>query len=157
MKKNNSEVINGILMFFALALYFFIEQLFDNQDKSYLRFFNALIVLYFVNRTVKQKIESGNDHFLRNFFSAVATSIIGVALSIVSFFFYITAWTGVGYLSELSMPFLSGGSQLQVHQFCLALFIEGIASAIIVSLVVMQYWKNTQSSRAAKSSLSADR
>ena len=104
MKKNNSEVINGILMFFALALYFFIEQLFDNQDKSYLRFFNALIVLYFVNRTVKQKIESGNDHFLRNF-----------------------------------------------------LFIEGIASAIIVSLVVMQYWKNTQSSGSARSGLSADR
>lgn len=147
MKKASPEIVNAILLYLALGAYFLLAQALGLQDEAYLRFINIPIVLYFVNKTIKEKVKSGETHFLKNYASALLTSLLAVALSIVGLTIYIVVFTGVEYLGELSQPFIGGGMQLQLSEYCFALLVEGLCSSIIISLVVMQYWKNAQESK----------
>jgi len=64
-----------------------------------------------------------------------------VRLSIASLVTFIYVQVGTAYLSTLSEGFLFGGKP-SVNEYCIGLFIEAIASAVMVVFIAMQFWRS---------------
>ena len=71
----------------------------------------------------------------------MVTSFTGVVISIVALLIYSYAKGGDKYVKSLSEAFMFGGEP-SVATYSLCLFFEGTASCIIVTLLLMLYWKN---------------
>ena len=140
--KLKRELINGFLIFLCIAGYFLIIDYVGLADEFYLRIFNILIVAFGVNLTIKQNNREGIRGYVTNLKSGIITSMIGAILSVGSLLFYIQSNGGEEYLQELSKGFLFGGGDLNVSYYCIGLLFESIASSVIVTFVLMQFWKN---------------
>lgn len=112
-------------------------------DKNYLRILNAFIVLYGINETIKMNIKNGKTDYLQNLVSGFKTGIIGVFLGIVGLIIFIYIKGGEVYLDKLSDTFFFGEDN-NIIKYCSILFFEGIASSLIGSFTLMQYWKDVQ-------------
>lgn len=140
--KLKRELINGFLIFLCIAGYFLIIDYVGLADEFYLRIFNILIVAFGVNLTIKQNNREGIRGYVTNLKSGIITSMIGAILIVGSLLFYIQSNGGEEYLQELSKGFLFGGGDLNVSYYCIGLLFESIASSVIVTFVLMQFWKN---------------
>jgi hypothetical protein len=138
------ELINGILIFFGIALYFLIMELFGLSKILYLRILNAAFVYYGVSKTLQYNMKEGKTGYITNLLSAGATAIIGVLLSVLGLLTYIYARGGNQYISNLSGEFLFGGKPT-ANEYCFGVLFEGIASAVIVVFVAMQLWRKKTS------------
>lgn len=112
-------------------------------DKNYLRILNAFIVLYGINETIKMNIKNGKTDYLQNLVSGFKTGVIGVFLGIVGLIIFIYIKGGEVYLDKLSDTFFFGEDN-NIIKYCSILFFEGIASSLIGSFTLMQYWKDVQ-------------
>lgn len=139
--KNSVEIKNGFLIFLGVGLFFLLMDLLGLADKNYLRFFNAFIVLYGINKTIKFNFHHNNSDYLENLLSGFKTGIIGVLLGIIGLIAFIYIKGGETYLSRLSDTFFFTGKTNMI-KYCSVLFFEGIASSLIGSFVLMQYWKD---------------
>jgi hypothetical protein len=135
------ELRNGIIIFLGIGLYFLLMILLGLGDISALRLLNVVFVFYGVNRTIKINLNEGNKNFVLNAVSALITSIIGVVLSIIGLLIYSYIQGGDAYIQSLSKTFLFGGNPTIVT-YCISLLFEGIASSIIVTLLIMLYTNN---------------
>ncbi len=140
--KLKRELINGFIIFLGIAGYFLIIEYVGLADEFYLRIFNILIVAFGVNLTIKQNNREGIRGYFTNLKSGIITSMIGALLSVGSLLFYIQSKGGEEYLQKLSKGFLFGGGDLNVSYYCIGLLFESIASSVIVTFVLMQFWKN---------------
>lgn len=134
------EVTNGIIIFAGIALYFLIIDLLNLSDILWLRVFNVLFVWYGVTRTLKFNVEHGKTDYGYNLFSAGATALLGVVFSIIGLITYIHLRGGDEYVKNFSEDLLFGGEPT-ANQYCLGILFEGIASALIVVFVSVQYWR----------------
>lgn len=138
----SKELNNGILIFIGIGIYFLTMELFGLSDVFLLRLLNICIVVYFLNKTIKSNYKEGKTEYLENIVSGTLTSLIGVVLSIAGLFIYVQLKGGDPYLAKLSGNFLFGGGAPSIHQYCIGLLFEGIASSIIINFTLMQYWKD---------------
>lgn len=138
----SKELNNGILIFISIGIYFLLMELLGLSDVCYLRLLNIFIVIYFLNKTIKSNYNEGKVAYLDNLISGSLTSLIGVFLSVVGLLIYISMKGGNAYLSKLSGNFLFGGGNPTMNQYCIGLLFEGIASSIIITFTLMQYWKD---------------
>jgi hypothetical protein len=138
----SKELNNGILIFISIGVYFLLMELLGLSDVFYLRLLNIFIVIYFLNRTIKSNYNEGKMEYLENLISGSLTSLIGVFLSVAGLLVYISMRGGDTYLSKLSGNFLFGGGNPTMNQYCIGLLFEGIASSIIITFTLMQYWKD---------------
>jgi hypothetical protein len=139
--KLQKELLNGILIAVGIAVYFLAMEVLGLSDKFYLRFFNIVIVYYGVHTTLKSNIEAGKTGYVANMISAGLTAFIGVGLSIAGLATFIYIKGGTAYLSTLSEGFLFGGKPT-VNEYCIGLFIEAMASAVMVVFIAMQFWNS---------------
>lgn len=135
------ELLNGILIAVGIAVFFLAMELLGLSDQFYLRFLNILIVYYGVHSTIKSNIAQGKTGYVSNLISAGLTAIVGVGLSIAGLVTFIYLKGGTAYLSTLSEGFLFGGKP-SVNEYCIGLFIEAMASAVMVVFIAMQFWSN---------------
>ena len=77
--------------------------------------------------------------FTFNAISALATSLIGVFLSIIGLIIYSYAKGGDQYVQSLSETLLFGGNP-SIMTYSISLLFEGIVSAVIVTFILMLYW-----------------
>jgi hypothetical protein len=133
------ELYNGFLIFIGIGIYFMLMEALGLADLFYLRAFNGLIVLYGTHRTLKSNFSEGNKDFASNLVSALFTSLTGVFLSIAGLIVYSYIKGGDDYIHTLSKTFLFGGNA-SVMGYALSLLFEGIASAVIVSFILILYW-----------------
>jgi len=140
------ELSNGIIIFAGIAIYFLVIEFFGLSHILYLRMFNALIVFYGVNRTLKANLAEAKSGYVSNLLSAGTTAILGVLLSVIGLFFYIYLRGGVNYIDTLSEDFLFGGKPT-ANQYCIGVLFEGLASAVIVVFITMQLWRNKTSTQ----------
>lgn len=140
--KLKRELINGFIIFIGIALYFLIIEYLGLADEFYLRILNLAIVAFGINLTIEQNYEDGVRGYFRNLTSGIITSMIGAILSVGSLLFYIQYKGGDEYLQTLSKGFLFGGGDLNISYYCIGLLFESVASSIIISFVLMQFWKN---------------
>jgi hypothetical protein len=142
--KLHKELINGIIIFAGIALYFLIMEFFGLSNLIYLRMLNIVFVYYGVSRTIKSNIQEGKSGYVSNMLSAGTTAFIGVFLSVAGLLTYIYSRGGDEYINKLSGEFLFGGNP-SANQYCIGVLFEGIASAVIVVFVTMQLWRNKTS------------
>lgn len=136
------EIYNGVMIFIGIGIYFLTMELLGLSDVFLLRLLNIFIVVYFVNKTIKSNYAEGKTAYLDNIISGSLTSLTGVALSVAALLAYISMKGGDAYLAKLSQNFLFGGGQPSMYQYCIGLLFEGIASSIIITFTLMQYWKD---------------
>ena len=136
--KNAIEIKNGFLLFMALGVYFLLMNALGFANNAILRNFNALLILYFINRTITYKIENGTLDFFDAFFAALKTGALGVLLSMIGLVVFVQFNGGEMFLKELSGS-LFFGRDLGVIPYAAALFFEGIASVLIGVFLLMQY------------------
>jgi len=136
-----TELRNGFIIFLGIGLFFLAMDFFGLSDKNYLRALNAFIVIYGINKTIKMNLNNGITDYLENFISGFKTGIIGVLLGIIGLIIYIYIKGGESYLSTLSNTFFFLG-KTNIIMYCSVLFFEGVASSLIGSFVLMQYWKD---------------
>nr|WP_315175423.1 hypothetical protein [uncultured Flavobacterium sp.] len=135
------ELLNGILIFIGIALYFLLMTILGYENVTFLRVFNIIFVFYGVNRTIQTNLAEGKKVFVTNAVSAMMTSLVGVLLSIIGLLIYSNMKGGDSYVQSLSETFLFGGNPT-VNTYCISLLFEGIASTIIVTLLLMLYWND---------------
>ena len=138
----SKELNNGILIFLGIGIYFLTMELLGLSDVFLLRMLNIFIVIYFLNKTIKSNYSEGKTEYLENLISGTLTALIGVFLSVAGLLIYISIKGGDVYLAKLSQNFLFGGGTPSVNQYCIGLLFEGIASSVIISFTLMQYWKD---------------
>ena len=139
--KISTEFYNGIIIFFAIGVYFLLMNALGFSDIFYLRLLNVLFVFYGVNRTVQMNLAEGKKNFVSNAVSAMMTSLIGIALSILGLIIFSYIQGGDNYVQSLSKTFLFGGNP-SVMAYSISLLFEGIASSVIVTMLIMLYWNN---------------
>lgn len=135
------EIINGFIIFIAISIYFMLMQALNLSHLFYLRFLNIIFVFYGVNKTIKQNLNEGNKKFVFNAVSAMFTSVIGVVLSVIALVIYSYVQGGDVFLQSLSETFLFGGNP-SIDTYSISLLFEGVASSVIVTLLLMLYWNN---------------
>jgi hypothetical protein len=138
----SKELYNGILIFMGIGIYFLTMELLGLSDIFLLRLLNIFIVIYFLNKTIKSNFKEGKTNYLDNLISGTLTSLIGVILSVIGLLIYLSFRGGDVYLSKLSGNFLFGGGSPTMNQYCIGLLFEGIASSIIITFTLMQFWKS---------------
>ncbi|MBI34375.1 MAG: hypothetical protein CMP67_03325 [Flavobacteriales bacterium] len=133
---------NGIFAFIGIGVYFLIAELLGFSKSTPLRLLNFFILGFFVNKTIVH-VKKSNKTFVVQFTHSLLTSILTVFLSTIALAFYLYLWKGSDYINSLSQPLLNMGAlKLSMLQFSFAIFTEGIASGIILSFGLMQFWKN---------------
>jgi hypothetical protein len=138
------ELVNGIIIFAGIAIYFFIMEVSGLAHILYLRALNAAFVFYGIARTLDSNINEGKTGYVSNLLSAGTTAIIGVLLSIGGLLTYIHLRGGDAYINNLSGEFLFGGKPT-ANEYCIGVLFEGIASALILVFVAMQFWRKKMS------------
>lgn len=136
-----NELLNGIIIFIGIGIYFLIMNQLGYGNVFYLRLVNVVFIFYGVNRAIKTNLAKGKNNFVSNTVSAMITSIIGVSLSVFGLFIYSIYKGGDTYIKSLSQSFLFGGNP-SVNTYCISLLFEGIASSVIVTLLLMSYSNN---------------
>lgn len=139
--KFKREILNGILIFLGIGIYFIILELLGLSDQTYLRMLNIVFAIYGVNRTIKTNYETGIHGYLTNFVSALVTAAVGAILSVTALLIYIKMQGGVEYLRSLSENFIFGGGNITIQQYCIGLLFESAAGSLAIVFVLMQYWK----------------
>ena len=139
--KPSKEFYNGVVIFLGIGIYFLLMNVLGFANVFYLRIFNVVFVFYGVNKTVQMNLAEGKKEFISNAVSAMITSLVGVLLSVVGLVFYSYIKGGDAYVQSLSKTFLFGGNP-SVMTYSICLLFEGIASSVIVTLLVMLYWNN---------------
>ncbi|WP_432222541.1 hypothetical protein ACRASX_04350 [Flavobacterium sp. TMP13] len=135
------ELSNGFLIFLGIAVYFLVLSILGLSNLFYLRLLNVIFIFYGVNRTIQMNTKNGQNDFVSNGVSAMATAIVGVSLSVLGLLIYIYARGGDAFVPLLAESFLFGGDP-SVPAYCISLLFEGLASAVIVTLVLMLYTNN---------------
>lgn len=139
--KLSKELYNGIIIFLGIGIYFLLMNVLGLAHIIYLRALNVAFVIYGVNRTIKMNLSEGEINFVSNAVSAMTTSIIGVSLSILGLLIFSYAKGGDAYVKTLSETFMFGGNP-SVPTYCICLLFEGVASSVIVTLLLMLYWNS---------------
>ena len=135
------ELINGLLIFIGIGIYFLTMNLLGLSDIFFLRLLNIFFIVYGVNRTIVSNIQEGKKDFLSNAMSAFATSMIGVFMSVTALWIYAHMHGGDVFVRTLSKSFLFGDDPT-VATYCYCLLFEGTGSCIIVTLILMFYHNN---------------
>jgi hypothetical protein len=139
--KLSKEFTNGFIIFSAISVYFLFINLIGFGDKAYLRLINTVFVLYGVNRTISMNIAEGKKNFVSNAVSAMKTSLVGVFLSVLGLLIYSYMQGGDSYVQSLSETFLFTGNP-SIVTYCICLLFEGIASSVLVTMLLMLYWND---------------
>jgi hypothetical protein len=139
--KLSKEVLNGGLIFIGVGGYFLLMNALGLAHLFYLRLFNVFFIFYGVNKTIKMNLAEGKMKFAFNAASAMITSIIGVVLSIIGLVIYSYTKGGDHYVQSLSEVFLFGGNP-SVNTYSICLLFEGVASSVIVTMLLMLFWNN---------------
>ncbi|MFH7015973.1 hypothetical protein [Flavobacterium sp. FlaQc-47] len=135
------EITNGFLIFLGIGIYFLLMSLLGLSHLFYLRTLNVFFIFYGVNRTMQMNLKEGETNFVSNAVSAMTTSVVGVSFSVLGLLIYSYARGGDAYVETLSKTFMFGGDP-SVPTYCICLLFEGLASSVIVTLMMMLYWNN---------------
>lgn len=137
------EIINGILIFVLLGVFFLVLESSGYSDNIYLRFFNVIFVFIGINRTVSQKVKSGERGYFRNFKAALITSLIASILAVIGLAVYMTYFKENAAISDLAPSLIMGDQDADLLKYCSALLVEGLISTLLLSFIFMQYWRVT--------------
>ena len=132
---------NALLIFAGIVVFFFLMKILGLENVSELRFLNFGFVIWGINRAIKTNIHKNQESlYFNNFSVGIATSVVAVAFTIIGLIIY------VDFIDPNLLTILENssfwGQNLSLGLVVFALAIEGIASSVICSFILMQYYKN---------------
>ncbi len=147
MSTNKIIFKNAFLIYGLIVVYFLLMKLLGLDNVSELRFLNFLFVFWGVNRAIKMNINLNQEQsYFSNFYAGFGASVIGVGLTIIGLIIY------VGFIDPNFITVLENssfwGKELSLQMVVFALAIEGIASSVMCSFIIMQYYKSYKSPEA---------
>lgn len=146
MSQTKIIIKNAILITLMIGGFFLFCKLIGQENNPFLRFLNIVFVILGIRQAVKTNIDINNEtNYATNYGVAFATSALGVLFSTLGVLVYVTL-INPSFLGDLENSFLIGGSSLTVYELVFTLIVEGLASSIVGSLMVMQFFKNHGSS-----------
>jgi putative Mn2+ efflux pump MntP len=115
------------------------------MSKTKIIFKNAMLITILIGGFFfLSKLFGHNEtNYATNYGIAFGTSALGVIFSTIGVLIYVSL-INPNFLNELNNSFLIGGN-LSIYELVFTLIIEGLASSIVGSLMVMQFFKNHQS------------
>lgn len=141
MNVNKIIFKNALLIYLGVVIYFLVMKALGFDNVSELRFLNFIFVLWGINNALKSNINLNHDNsYINNFSVGFATSVIGVSLIILGLMIYIS-FIDSSFITVLENSAF-WGKDLNLSMVVFALAIEGIASSIVCSFILMQYYKN---------------
>ncbi len=140
--KLSRVIINGVIIFICIGLYFLLIEAMGLADQIYLRLLNFVFVIYGINRTIRQNYKDHIDGYFTNFLSAILTGIVSLILGLAAFIAYVEYQGQDAYLHDFAEAYIFGGGDPSLYQFVIGLALEGAAASVIVSFALMQYWKD---------------
>ncbi len=139
---STSKIIidQALKVYFGIVVYFFLMKFVGLENFTELRALNFIFVIWGVNAAIKKNILVNSDTmYLSNLsigFSTAFFAVLGIAMSLI---FYITF---INYdLIHVMENSSVWGNNLSLGMVVFAILIEGMASSVICSFLVMQYWK----------------
>ena len=140
MKTSKIIWTQGLKVYALIFVYFIVMKLLGLHENVELRMLNFIFVFWGINGALKINYNINNDvSYLSNFSLGIQTAALSVILSAVSLVLYIS-FIDPHFITILNMTHI-WGSGLSLPQITLAIFIEGFASSVICSFILMQYWK----------------
>lgn len=134
-------VTQGVKIFVLIGAFFLLMKVFNLEQVTELRLINFLFVFWGVNGAIKKNIISnGSTHYISNLTIGSLTATVAVILTAISTLVYLYYIDPEFLMQTQSMNLW--GSNLTPPLISFAILIEGMASSIICSFVLMQYWKN---------------
>jgi len=130
-------------MTFGLIAYFLILRLLDLHENPWLRVFNGIIMSLGIYYSIKYyKLTSGNDF---NFINGYKTGILSGIITTVLFTIFMAI-----YMFELDFEFTQkilgdwfSNAEIGANILVFIIFLEGIASSIVLTLGFMQFFKKS--------------
>ncbi len=141
MKNVSLPLRYGLVTSAVLIAYFLVLALFNNHIRPVFSFFNAVITacgIFEVIRITKLENEEAFSYGA-GFKTGIITGFIAAFLFTLFFLFYATEYN-VDFLPEL-LKTIRGGLNADVGMVTFVVFIMGLATTVISTLVVMQYFK----------------
>ncbi|CAL2101382.1 conserved membrane protein of unknown function [Tenacibaculum sp. 190130A14a] len=143
MSSTKIIINNALLIFGGIVGFFFLMKIFGLDNVSELRLLNFVFVLWGINRAIKTNININKETFyLNNLSIGIGTSVLAVGLTALGLIIYVD-YIDNSFLSVLEDSFF-WGSNLTLPLVVFALLIEGVASSVICSFILMQYYKNVK-------------
>lgn len=131
----------ALIITLMIGVFFFLSKLLGFEESSILRFLNLLFVLIGINAAIRTNIYVNKETaYGTNFGIGVVTSAIAVALSVIGVIIY-TEFINPPFFEVLKNSFLIGGD-LSMAEIIFTLVIEGMASSVVGSFIIMQFYKN---------------
>ena len=141
MSTDKIIIKHAILITFLIGSFFLLCTLFGLEGNPYLRFLNLGFVIFGIYLAIKESIyKNGELKYLINLGIGIRTSAFAVILSVLSVMNYIQ-FINPDFINILNNSFLIGNN-LSLPKIAITLAIEGMASSIIGSFIIMQYYKN---------------
>lgn len=146
MKSNTLISIRQVLLYSAfinlgLIAYFFLLKLLGMDTIFELRYFNAVIVFFGLYSVIKKALNSAPDNYYLTGLATGFLTTITTVVSITLFLFFYTTFVDPNLIDLLAQ---SGIFSAKLTPFILSLIIlvEGIASGLIFSFILMQYMRS---------------
>ena len=141
MSQTKIIIKNAILITLLIGGFFFICKFFGLENNPYLRFMNLFFVFIGIRKAIITNIYTNKEtKYTTNLGLGIQTSAVAVLLSIIGVIGYIEL-INPEFLSTMNSSFLIGGD-LTLAELFFTLLIEGMASSVIGSFVIMQFFKN---------------
>ncbi|WP_159948530.1 hypothetical protein [Polaribacter septentrionalilitoris] len=140
---NQTKIIlkNAVIITLLIGGYFFLCKFFGQENNPYLRFMNLFFVVFGIRKAIMTNIYTNKEtKYTTNLGLGIQTSAVAVLLSIIGVIGYIEL-INPEFLSTMNSSFLIGGD-LTLAELFFTLLIEGMASSVIGSFVIMQFFKN---------------
>lgn len=135
----------------ALIAYFLLMKLFGLETNFFLRIFNLFIMiggifLLYRNTFIRDGRENEQIGYVQGLLMGLQLTVISVAIFIVFLGIYIRFFDP-GFMEILESTGLWATSGLSPSAIVLGIMMEGVASGLIVSFTLMQYFKAAIPSR----------
>ncbi|AOW21359.1 hypothetical protein [Urechidicola croceus] len=132
---------NAIKIFLGIVVFFFLMKLLRLEHITQLRVLNFAFVFWGINSAIKENFKHNqNSLYLQNLFIGLFTSLLSLIFIIVSFTVYLF-YIEPSFINVMEDSTI-WGKTLSPPLLAVALFMEGMASSIVCSFIVMQFWKN---------------
>ncbi|MDB2384922.1 DUF4199 family protein [Polaribacter sp.] len=131
----------GLLIIGLIGGFFLLCKVLGQEGNPYLRFFNLAFVLLGSWMAIRSNIAHNDEiTYTKNLGIGIRTAAFAVIISIIAIILYIY-FIDPDFLSQMNKSFLVGGD-LSLAEISFTLLIEGMASAVIGSFIIMQFYKN---------------
>lgn len=133
----------GAYIFLGIAAFFMLMKLSGLEQVAGLRVVNIAIVVFFTNRLAKRNLQDKpHAEYPEALVSLFLANALSVVLSIIGFIIYVRV-IDTQFLSHFTQGVLWAG-KMDLWKAVASLFLEGMAGSILVSYIVMQYWKDVK-------------